>query len=87
MQLEIYIPEMRLDVWATMQMSAGVFSTKNFRSLAVYNPSLSNTIDISADYIERFGALQNGMKLFVKIRVITTTGEASQFVGKSAEIN
>ena len=38
-----YVPGMRLDVWATRQMSAGVFSTKDFRSIGVYDPSLSET--------------------------------------------
>ena len=77
---------MKLDVWATMQMSAGVSSTKNFRSLGVYDPSLSNSIDISADYIARFGKLQSGMKLFIKVRLITTNGEADLFVGKGAVV-
>ena len=78
-----YVEGMRLDVFATQQISAGVYSPMGFRSIRVYDPSLSDTIDIGLDYVERFGKLQSGLKIFIKVRLIMPTGEANLFVSGS----
>jgi len=47
---------------------------------------LSESIDVTADYVARFNELKVGMKIFVKVRLIMPTGEADLFVRSSAGV-
>jgi hypothetical protein len=71
-----YAAGTKLQVFATRQASAGVFSAKGFVEIGVYEPS--DTLDITAEYIGRWGKLIAERKVFIKTRFVTDKGERSQ---------
>lgn len=81
-----YPTGVKLEIFATQQLSAGVFSAKNFRMIGVYDPTTSPAINITSDYEARFTTLQNGLKIFFKARLIMPTGEADLFVKQSSVV-
>jgi hypothetical protein len=68
-----YTAGIKLQVFATRQLSAGIYSANNFVEIGVYEPS--DTLDITDKYIARWGELIAGRKVFVKARFITDKGD------------
>jgi len=82
-----YVEGMRLEVIATRPLSYGVSCPMGFRSIGVYDPSLSDAIDVTADYVARFGQLTSGMKIFVRLRLLMPTGERTGLFSGSTVVH
>jgi hypothetical protein len=81
-----YPTGVKIEIFATRQLSPGVFSTKNFRLIGVYDPTSSPAINITTDYEARFSTLKNGLKIFFMARLIMPTGEADLYVKQSSVV-
>ena len=77
-----------LVVEATPQLSAGIENANNkFRILSTVASAGASPVDLLADYTARFGTLQQGMKVFVRISFINKiSGQKSQAIKESAII-
>ena len=61
--------------------------SKKYRFIGVYNPLLSNTIDITAEYTAKFGLLTKGMKILMYVKLITPKGHVDVDTPGSVIIN
>lgn len=74
------IPNARLVVEATQQLSPGVYNPSGkFRMIGNYSAeSFSEGIAITVDYVAKFGAIGDGKKIFIRAYAIAgATGQAS----------
>lgn len=68
----------RIVVWATPPLSAGTSFVKNkLRQIAVFNGVAPGNIEVSTQYIAKFGAYQDTDNIYFGVRVINVNGQAS----------
>ena len=73
-----------VEIEASPQFSAGVFSPHGFRLIGVYDPTATPAIDITDDYEAKYTTMQNGLKIFFKARLIMPTGESDLWVSQNS---
>ena len=76
-----YITGMKLEVFVSPPLSAGTFTQKHMTLLGVYDPSPTTPIDITGDYVDKYGTIANsvGQKIFCQFRLIMPTGESNLY--------
>jgi hypothetical protein len=79
-----FTEDMKIQVFATRQLSTGVFSPYGFVEIGVYEPS--ETIDISANYIARWDRLIADRKIFVRIRMVSEKGDSGGRAGGNGKV-
>jgi len=79
-----YPTGMKIEIFATAQFSAGVFTPHGYKQIGVYDPTTNPAIDITSDYEAKYTALQDGLKIFFKARLIMPTGESDLFVTQNS---
>ena len=81
-----YVTGMKLEVFATPQVSAGRFTPTGFRSIGVFDPSPTTAIDVTSAYEAKYTTLQLGLKIFFKARLIMPTGENDLWVSANTVV-
>jgi hypothetical protein len=63
----------KLQVFATKPVSAGISYAKGFVEIGVFEPA--DELDLTAAYMGRFGVMPLGEQIFVRVRMISERGE------------
>jgi len=85
-EIGTYPTGIMLEVTASPQFSAGVFSAHGFRGIGTFDPTTTPAIDVTAAYEAKYTTLQNGQKIFFKARLIMPTGESNLWVSQNSVV-
>jgi hypothetical protein len=80
-----YVDGIKLQVFATRPVSAGISYAKGFVEIGVFEPA--DMIDLTTAYMGRYGVLPLGEQVFVRVRMISERGEKVQSRTGSAIVN
>ena len=64
-----------LEIYCSPLLNAGVFKEKKTTMLKVYDPTVTPAIDVTTDYVGKYGSLANGQKIFVRAKLKCPLGK------------